>query len=68
MKLPGINIFLMMPQDQVKSDKSNKKKSSLSDALKTNKEDLKHQDMMIKLSDMIREVKSLPHIAHSGGG
>ena len=67
MKLPGINIFLMMP-DMAKSDKLNKKKSSLSDALKSDKEDYRHQEMILKLSDMIREVKSLPHIAHSGGG
>lgn len=64
MNMPGINIFLMMP----KMD-NEKKKSVLSETLKNKKDDLlKHQDMMMKLSDMIREVKSLPHIAHAGGG
>lgn len=63
MNMPGINIFLMMPQMN-----NEKKKSPLSEALKDKKVDMHHQDMMLKLSDMIREVKGLPHTAHAGGG
>jgi hypothetical protein len=65
MKMPGINIFLMMPQMTPNTDK---KKSLLSDALSNKQEDQRHQDMMMKLSDMIREMRALPHTAHAGGG
>lgn len=53
MKMPQINIFLMMPP---MSDTETKKKSILTEALKSKREDMRH-----------REVKSLPHAQHLGG-
>jgi hypothetical protein len=62
-QVPNINIFMMTP-----SDGMGKRESTLSKALKSKKEDKKHEETISKLSSMIRELRTLPRQEPYAGG
>lgn len=64
MPMPNINNFMMVPNRSAEGQRQ----SVLSRALRDKKKDEQHGQTMDKLSEMIRELRVMPHAEHAGGG